>query len=352
MERSARLHRVVALAQPPQSTFELSCAAEVFGIERPGLPARYQFRVCALRPGLVRTRAGYDMHIPAGMSAFRAADTIVVAGWPQRSTPPPHEIVLALQRAHGRGVRIVGICSGTFPIAAAGLLDGRSATTHWRMTDELRQQYPSVTVDPDILYIDHGDVATSAGTAAAIDLCLHLVRVDFGAAYAADIARHMVMPPHRDGGQLQYARPGTVPSVPQSLAPVMEWAVKRLDQPVTVSHLAAQAGLSARSIARRFDQETGVSPGKWLLRQRIAAACALLERTDLTVETIATRVGLSSASNLRRRFFNELRTTPGDYRRNFTTRQSGGLADHPPARPCRLGGPPGRVSGSGVRAPR
>ncbi len=309
---------MVALLVPPQSPFELGCVSEVFGIERPGLPARYGFTVCAQHPGPVATRTGFAIVATRGLTAFRRADTVVVTGWPSRTDRPPADLLRALVRAHGRGARIVGICSGTFVLAAAGLLDGRRATTHWRMADELATTYPSVDVDPDVLYHDHGDVATSAGTSAAIDLCLHLVRRDFGAAYAAEIARHMVMPPHRDGGQLQYAR-GPVPPTPTSLAEVLEWADKHLDRHLTIADLAGRAGLSGRSLARRFEQQMGVSPGQWLLRRRIDAACVLLEQTDLTIDAVATRVGLSSATNLRRRMLNDLHTTPGAYRRTFRT---------------------------------
>ncbi|MBE1560264.1 helix-turn-helix domain-containing protein [Nonomuraea africana] len=310
-------HRVVALALPPQSTFELACAAEVFGVSRPGLPSRYEFTVCAERPGPVPTLAGYDMGVGEGLAAMESADTIVIPGWQRPEEPVAPAVLGALRRAHERGARLVSICSGAFLLAQAGLLDRRRATTHWRMAAELAARFPDVEVDPDVLYVDLGDIATSAGTAAGIDLCLHLVRGDQGAAYAAQVARHMVMPPHREGGQLQYAAPAAEGRRPDSLAPLLDWAAERLHEPLDLDALAVQAGVSARTLARRFAEQLGVSPGRWLLAQRIAAAQALLEETDLPVETIATRVGLSSAANLRRRFHRALRTTPAAYRRAF-----------------------------------
>ncbi|MFG2332818.1 GlxA family transcriptional regulator [Streptomyces sp. NPDC048604] len=311
------LHRVACLVIPPQSTFELACAAEVFGVSRPGLPSRYAFEVCAETPGAVATLAGYDMTLGHGMEALERADTVLIPGWQDRAGTPSRAVIEAILRAHRRGARIVGFCSAAFLLAETGLLDGRRATTHWRMADALAARRPAVEVDPDVLYIDHGDVATSAGTAAGIDLCLHLVRRDHGAAYAAQIARHMVLPPHREGGQLQYATPPLADRAPDSLSPVLDWALERLHEPLTVDDLAAHATLSPRTLARRFAEQLGTSPGHWLLQQRVAAARALLEETDLPVETIAARTGLSSAANLRRRFHAHVHTTPAAYRRAF-----------------------------------
>ncbi|HEX5594662.1 MAG TPA: helix-turn-helix domain-containing protein [Micromonosporaceae bacterium] len=312
-----RRHRVVALVSPPQSTFELSCAAEVFGVPRPGLANPYEFEVCTAVPGPIPTLAGYAMQVTAGLAALDRADTVVIPGWQPPGVSASPDVLAALNQAHRRGARIAAICSGAFLLAEAGLLDNRRAATHWRLAGKLASRYPKVGVEPDVLYIDHGDVATSAGTAAGIDLCLHLVRADHGAAYAAQVARHMVMPPHREGGQLQYTSASVHNPADSSLAPLMEWAVSRLNEPLSVERLAAQAQVSPRTLARRFADQLGVSPGQWLLAQRIAAARALLEETELTVEAIAERVGLSSATNLRRRFHRSVRTTPAAYRRNF-----------------------------------
>ncbi|WSQ07014.1 helix-turn-helix domain-containing protein [Streptomyces sp. NBC_01231] len=312
------LHRVVALLHPPQSPFELACAAEVFGPVPQDVPARYSFRICAERPGLLQTTVGYPMLVDAGLAALREADTVVVPGWQPPGTPVPPKVTEALRAAHRRGARIVAICTGAFVLARAGLLDGRRATTHWRSTAQLAAAFPEVQVDRDVLYVDHGDVATSAGTGAGIDLCLHLVRSDHGAAYAAQIARHMVLPPHREGSQLQYASQPAPARADESLAPLLEWATSRLDTRLTLARLAERAGLSSRTLARRFTEQLGTSPGQWLLGRRLDAARVLLEQTDLSVEAIATRVGLASAVNLRRRFRAHLGTTPGAYRRTFS----------------------------------
>lgn len=317
------VHRVVALILPPQSTFELACAAEVFGVPRPDLATGYEFGVCTEHPGAVPTLAGYEMVVTRGLEALDAADTVVIPGWQGREQPVRQEVRDALRRAHARGARIVAICSGAFLLAETGLLDGRNATTHWRMAAEFAARFPAVSVDADTLYLDLGDVATSAGTAAGVDLCLHLVRRDHGAAHAAQVARHMVMPPHREGGQLQYAAAPPAGHPPQSLAPVLDWAAQRLHEPLTVGDLAAQANLSPRTLARRFTEQLGVGPGQWVLQRRVAAAQALLEETDLAVETIARRVGLSTAANLRRRFRTAAHTTPAAYRRAFGSRTSG-----------------------------
>ncbi|MCA2229997.1 helix-turn-helix domain-containing protein [Nonomuraea aurantiaca] len=316
-------HRVVALVMPPQSTFELACAAEVFGIRRPGLPGRYDFDVCTEDPGAVPTLAGYDMLVSQGLLAVQTANTVVIPGWHRREQPASPAVIDAVRQARRRGARIVAICSGAFLLAEAGLLDHRRATTHWRMAAELAARFPDVQVEPDTLYIDLGDIATSAGTAAGIDLCLHLARTDHGAAHAAQIARHMVMPPHREGGQLQYAAPALTGHPPESLAAILDWAIERLHEPLTIDDLAAQAKISPRTLARRFADQLGIAPGRWLLQQRIMAARTFLEETDLPVETIATRVGLSSAANLRRRFHAMVHTTPAAYRRSFG-RHTGG----------------------------
>ncbi|MEU7182298.1 MULTISPECIES: GlxA family transcriptional regulator [Streptomyces] len=326
-----RRHQVVALVHPPQSTFELALAAEVFGTRRPALPAHYDFRVCAPDPGPVRTTAGYDMLVTEGPAALDTADTVVIPGWTPDDAPLDPAVHRALQRAHRRGARLVSICSGAFALAQTGLLDGRRATTHWSRAADLASRFPRVEVDADVLYIDHGDLATSAGAAAGVDLCLHLVRGDHGAAHAAQIARHMVMPPHREGGQAQYAAPPSADRtdgarMAQSLAPLLGWVSERLAEPVTVEDMAARLRISARTLARRFADQLGTSPGQWLLGLRIGAARTLLEETDLPVEAVALRVGLSSATNLRRRFHQALHTTPARYRRAFR------LTEREPAR--------------------
>ncbi|GAA0498166.1 GlxA family transcriptional regulator [Streptomyces olivaceiscleroticus] len=315
-------HRVVALLREPQGAFELGGAAEVFGAPRDGSAPYYDFSVCAERPGPLRTTAGYTMVVEAGLDALETADTVLVPGWLPTGVPASPAVRAALRAAHRRGARVASICSGAFALAEAGLLDGRGATTHWQRTARLAAEFPAVQVAADVLYVDHGDVATSAGSGAGIDLCLHLVRTDHGAAYAARIARSMVLPPHREGSQLQYAAAPAAPARGDvSLAPVLEWALTRLDDGLGVARLAARAGLSERTLARRFAEQLGVSPGQWLLARRIDAARVLLEETDLAVDAIAARVGLSSAVNLRRRFRAAVGTTPGAYRRVFGERR-------------------------------
>ncbi|WP_225843818.1 GlxA family transcriptional regulator [Streptomyces albus] len=308
------MHHVVALVRPVQSTFELGCAAEVFGTVREGVPQHYTFEVCTQTPGPVPTTAGYAMSVERDLTALDTADTVLIPGWTQVETPLPRPVRSALLRAHARGARIASICSGVFALARTGLLDGRSATAHWARTAQLQREFPRIRVEPDVLYVDHGDVATSAGAGAGVDLCLHLVRQDHGAAHAALVARHMVMPPHRDGGQAQYA-PSPPPA--DALDGLLEWAGTRLGTPLSVGDMAAHLNVSPRTLARRFADQLGTSPGAWLLSRRVAEARTLLERTDLPVEAIAARVGLTSAVNLRRRFRAQVGTTPGAYRRAF-----------------------------------
>ncbi|MEV0761769.1 helix-turn-helix domain-containing protein [Nocardia sp. NPDC050435] len=308
------MHRVVALVRPVQPTFELGCAVEVFGTLRDGIPQHYEFEVCTETPGPVPTTAGYAMSVPRGLSALAAADTVLIPGWSPVEAPLPPRVRRALLRAHARGARLVTICSGVFALARTGLLDGRSATTHWARAEQLAREFPGIRVEPDVLYIDHGDVATSAGAGAGIDLCLHLVRRDHGAAHAALLARHMVLPPHREGGQAQYA---PAPPPGDALDGLLEWITARLDTPVSVGDMAAHLNVSSRTLARRFAEQLGTSPGAWLLARRVAEARRLLEQTDLSVDAIAGRVGLASAVNLRRRFRDQVGTTPGAYRRAF-----------------------------------
>jgi AraC family transcriptional activator FtrA len=303
------MHRVVALVSAPQASFELGCAAAVFR------EAPYRFSVCTEEPGPVRTTEGFDMVVTSGLRALDRADTIVVPGWLPINREPTEQVLRALSRAHRRGARLVSICSGAYVLAATGLLDGRRAATHWRYADELQRRFPAVQVDPDVLYIDHGDVATSGGSGTGIDLCLQLIRNDHGAAHAARVARRMVMPPHREGGQVQYRTEDQVPV--ESLGELLDWAGERLAEPLTLQDLARQANVSPRTLARRFADQLGAAPGQWLLAQRIARTRVLLEETDLPVETIAVKVGLSSATNLRRRFRAAMHTTPSAYRRAY-----------------------------------
>ncbi len=308
------MHRVVALVRPVQSTFELGCAVEVFGTERGGAPRHYEFEVCTETPGQIPTTAGYAISVSQDLSALESAGTVIIPGWLPVEEPLSARVRDALLRAHARGARLVTICSGVFALARTGLLDGRSATTHWARAEQLRREFPRVLVEPHRLYVDHGDVATSAGAGAGIELCLHLVRRDYGAVHAALLARHMVLPPRGEGGPAPYA-----PSPPpeDALDGLLQWADTRLGKPLSVGDLAARLGVSPRTLTRHFHERLGTSPGAWLLARRVAAARTLLEETDLPVEAIAARVGLASAVNLRRRFRAQVGTTPGAYRKGL-----------------------------------
>lgn len=324
------MHRVVALVRPVQPTFELGCAFEVFGTPRPGLPQYYEFEVCAETPGPIPTTAGYTISVTRDLTALESADTVIIPGWLPVETPLPDRVRHALLHAHARGARPATICSGVFALARTGLLDGRSATTHPARAEQLRREFPQVRVTPERRYVDHGDVATSAGAGAGIERCLHLVGKDHGAAYAALLARHMVLPPFREGGQTGYAPPL---AAGKTLDDLLHWAGERLCAPLSVGDLAAFLGVSPRTLARRFAEQLGTSPGAWLLSRRVAAARTLLEETDLPVEAIAVRVGLASAVNLRRRFRAQVGMTPGAYRQAFR----GGEAGRRELRPSRRG---------------
>ncbi|MGI5126828.1 GlxA family transcriptional regulator [Pseudonocardia sp. CA-107938] len=306
------MHRVVAVVRPVQSMLELGFAGEVFGLARPGVPQRYEFAICTESPGEVATSSGYSITVRQDLSALADADTVIVPGWTPVEEPVSAAVREAIVAAHDRGARLATICSGAFALARTGLLDGRRATTHRSRVEQFQREFPQVQVLRDVLYVDDGDIATSAGAGAGMDLCLHLVRRDHGAAHAALIARNMVLPPHREGGQAQHA-----PAPPDPLDGLLDWAAARLAEPLGVDALAAQVGVSPRTLARRFAERLGTSPGAWLLARRVAEARTLLEETDLTVEVIARRVGLSSAVNLRRRFRAHVGTTPGGYRRTI-----------------------------------
>jgi transcriptional regulator GlxA family with amidase domain len=313
MRNNAAMHRVMALALPEVVAFDLAIPAEIFGDRD-----RYSFAVCAESPGLIPSTSGWDMHVPLGLGALAAADTIVVPGYAPLDEPAP-PVLDALRAASVRGARIVSVCTGAFALAAAGLLDGRLATTHWMDATELAARYPAVDVDPDLLYVDSGNVMTSAGFAAGIDLCLHLVRKDYGSQAAVRIARRLVVAPHRDGGQAQFLeRP--MPTTGAGMAAVCAWALDRLAEPLTVADLARQAGSAPRTFARHFVAETGTTPLRWLAAQRVLEARRLLEGSDLTVDEVARRCGLGTAANLRLHMSRDASTTPTAYRRTYRGR--------------------------------
>lgn len=320
--------QVVVVAYDGLRTFEFGIAVEVFGLERPelGVPW-YRFRVCAQERGPLRAIGGFTVRAEGGLDPVLAAGTVVVPGWRDVGERPPAAMLRALCAAHENGARLVAICSGAFVLAAAGLLDGRRATTHWLYAERLAAEYPAVLVEPDILFVEDGDVWTSAGSAAGIDLGLHLVRRDYGAAIANQVARRLVMPPQRDGGQAQYVPAPAGGDGGGGLARVLEWAQGRLDEPLTVDRLARQAAMSPRHFARRFRDETGTTPHRWLTHQRLLAAQRLLETTDASIEAVAGGVGLQTAATLRFHFRRAFDTTPTAYRRRFSARR-GSAAGH------------------------
>jgi AraC family transcriptional activator FtrA len=316
--------RVAALAYDGLGTFELGIVAEVFGLPRPEMGKHwYRFRVCSLERGPLRATGGVFLQTRSGLADLARADTIIIPGWRVHDTPPA-PLVAALRRAHARGARLVSICSGVFVLAATGLLDGCRATTHWRYVEALRSRYPKIRVEPDVLYIDEGAILTSAGSAAGIDLCLHIVRRDFGAEIANQVARRLVVPPLREGGQAQFAVRPILPEESRGLARILEWAHAHLERALTVDDLADQAKMSARTFARRFRQETGTTPHRWLTHQRILRAQQLLEKSDRSIDWVAESVGLQTAATLREHFRRILKTTPTAYRRAFfVTRRRG-----------------------------
>ncbi|MBM3523839.1 MAG: helix-turn-helix domain-containing protein, partial [Alphaproteobacteria bacterium] len=251
-----------------------------------------------------------------GLDQLARAGTIVVPGWRSPDEPPPERLLEALRRAHARGTRLVTLCSGVFVLAAAGLLDGRRVTTHWRYAGTLRAMHPSLTVAPDVLYVDDGDILTAAGSAAGLDLCVHVVRKDWGPRIANEIARRLVIAPHRDGGQAQFV-PRPIPDDAHALSPVLDWARGHLERELTVPQLARKAGLSVRTFARRFVETTGVTPAEWVIRARVERARELLEATRLPIERVATSSGFKAADTLRLNFRHRLGVSPAVYRRRF-----------------------------------
>ena len=319
--KSKKRHVVATVVMEGVHPFEMSVPCEVFGLERPEIvfPWRYELIVTSVDgTDPVRTHNGFTIQTPYTLDDLDRADTIVIPAWPNVNEPPTDALVDALRRAHARGARIMSFCSGAFVLAYAGLLDGRRATTHWMYADAMAQRFPSVMVDRNVLYVDEGSVLTSAGTAAAIDLCLHVVRLDLGAEAANIVARRMVVPPHRDGGQAQFVQ-APVPCCPAEdpIADTLDWAVEHLDQQLTVETLARHASMSPRTFARRFRDVTGTTPHQWLLRQRVLHAQRLLETTDEPVERVAHRCGFSSAAVLREHFTRITGTNPLTYRRTF-----------------------------------
>ncbi|HEY0216436.1 MAG TPA: helix-turn-helix domain-containing protein [Cellulomonas sp.] len=310
------LHRVAAIAVPGLSPFELGLVCEIFGIDRTdtGGPV-FDLTVCTPEPGLLGMKTGLSLTVDAGLDATEDADLVIALPYGE-PYEMPESVLDALRAARARGAWVMSICSGAFALGEAGLLDGRRCTTHWMYSADLAARYPAAEVDPAVLYVEDDGVITSAGTAAGIDACLHLVRRELGALQAAAVARRMVVPPHRDGGQAQYVDT-PLPCDADTLAPLLAWMVEHLDAELTVPDLAARALMSERTFARRFRAETGTTPAAWVTRQRLVRAQEMLERTAAGVEEIARTSGFGSAALLRHHFARVLGTSPQAYRRQF-----------------------------------
>ncbi|BBH69487.1 AraC family transcriptional regulator [Actinoplanes sp. OR16] len=308
--------------------FELSVPFEVFGNDRSDIVSPwYDLRLCSEDQRPLRTTGGLTVTPEHDLGALAAAGTVLIPALPRAGQiAPPPALVDAVRTAYDAGKRIVSICTGAYVLAAAGLLDGRPATTHWMNAHDLAHRYPAVKVDASVLYVDDGQVLTSAGTAAAIDLCLHLVRRDHGTAVANEVARRMVTPPHREGGQAQFVRPVQPGGERGDLGPVLEWARRRLDQPLAVADLAGRAHLSPRTFARRFREEIGVTPLQWILEQRVRLAQELLETTDEPIERVARRAGFGTGAGLRQHFGRVLGISPQSYRHVFRHRAAAALS--------------------------
>jgi transcriptional regulator GlxA family with amidase domain len=307
------MHRVVVLALDGVYPFELGMPSRIFGYA-----GRYEVLTCTADGRPVTTSADFEIAVRHGPEILRAADTVVISAFtPERAAPelePPVADALSQLRP---GTRIMSICTGAFVLAAAGLLDGRPATTHWLQADDFRRWFPKVRLDPGVLFVDDGDVLTSAGAASGLDLCLHVLRKDHGSRLANQVARACVVPPSRDGGQAQYiAQP--LPRLPGlSTSAARQWALDNLHLPLTLADLAGHAQMSLRTFTRRFRDETGISPGQWIIRQRISRARELLEATDLTVDQIAARAGFATAASLRQHMHATIGVAPLAYRRTF-----------------------------------
>lgn len=314
--------RVAVLAYEGMSAFETGITTEVFGLRWPDIEVPwYELRICADAPGSVDMLGGATLRTPYGLDDLASADTVIVPSVSDVTIDPTPDVVTALRLAHARGARMVSICSGAFALAAAGLLDGHRATTHWRYAELLRRRYPHVDVDPHPLYVDAGDILTSAGCAAGLDLCLHIVRLDHGGTVANAIARRLVIQPHRDGGQAQYIEaPMAADADDSRITESMQWALEHLAEPITVRTLAGRAHMSTRTYLRHFTRAAGTSPIRWLIAQRVQASLPLLEKTSASIEEITAAVGFEKAVTYRHHFRQAMRTSPSAYRRTFRTR--------------------------------
>lgn len=318
------MESVACVVLPGFAPFEFGLACEAFGLDRSddGIP-NFDFRIVTPDPGAVPTNMGFTVNVEADLSFADEADLVVVCPVPRTAWDAVDERALeVVRRAAARGAWILTVCSGSFVAAAAGVLDGRRATTHWRYAETMKRMYPGIDIDPDVLYVQDGRIITSAGTAAGLDACLHLLRIELGAEAANTIARRMVVAPQRDGGQAQFIAKPLPESTSLSLAPVTDWMLENLCQDLTVEQLAARAHMSPRTFARRFKADHGTTPAAWISRQRLIQAQRLLEQTELGLDAIAYECGFGSAAVLRQNFARTLGTTPTAYRARFACSES------------------------------
>ena len=317
-------HLVAAVAYDRLCTFEFGCAVELFALPRPELNVPwYAFAVCAAERGPIRATGGIAVQVAHSLRLLERADTIVVPGWRDADETPPKELLGKLRQAYDRGARLCSICSGVFVLAAAGILEGKRATTHWKYVERLAARYPGIRVEPNALYVDEGQVLTSAGSAAGLDMLLHLVRKDFGAKVANQVAQRLVIPPHREGGQAQFVRRPVAIDERGRLAKLLDWIRAHLAAGHTIATLASRAAMSPRTLQREFKATTGLAPYAWIVRERIERAKELLESSGWPAQRIAERVGMGSAESLRHHFRARVGTTPGRYRARFTHCQPG-----------------------------
>nr|WSY53251.1 helix-turn-helix domain-containing protein [Streptomyces sp. NBC_00886] len=319
-QRSRSPHRVAVIVDEGTNPFEVGVATELFGLPRPelGLPGPlYEVLLCAPAREVRMNHGFFTLTGAYGLDAVDTADTLVVPGRPDNVVPRAAAVLDAIRRTHARGARVMSLCTGSFALAEAGLLDGRRATTHWMWADTFRALHPRVRLEPDVLFVDDGDVLTASGSAAALDLGLHVVRRDHGAEIANAVSRRLVFAAHRDGGQRQFVeRP--LPDVPdESLAPLLAWAQKRLGEPLTVADLAVRAAVSPATLHRRFRAQLGTTPLAWLTGERVALACRLIERGEERLDVVAAKCGLGTGANLRVRLRRETGLSPSAYRRRF-----------------------------------
>jgi len=315
---SAKKHLVVALAYDGLCTFEFGCTVELFALDRPELGVDwYDFAVCAVEPGPIRAAGGILVQAPYDPALLERADTIVIPGWRDADDEPPAALLAQIRAAHTRGARLCTICSGVFILAAAGVLDGLRATTHWRYAERLQRSYPRVQVLADDLYVDEGQVITSAGSAAGLDMLLHLVRRDYGARVGNMVAQRLVVAPHREGGQAQFLPRPMAHDEQGRLSRLMDWLRSHPAEPHTVASMAERAAMSPRTLQRQFQDATGMGPVEWLVRERVAIAKDLLESPDIALAQVAERAGFGSEESLRHHFRRVASTTPGAYRRAF-----------------------------------